>query len=246
MPLAAWSSCERAMAANDILVVGESAAWRQRVLAALETAALVGEGFASGTAALERLDGAATLLLIGTQTEDLSGLALCRRARELPGGDAFTIVLVSERCDEMDRILAFENGADDFVAEPFSARELAARVRAILRRRTQRASSPVAAEVEFGPLRLDLLAGLAEVSGRRVRLTLREFEVLKHLALSAGRVVRRGELLRALDGEAQLSERLVDTHVKSIRGKLGAARDLIETVRGVGYRFDGKAEHGPH
>jgi DNA-binding response OmpR family regulator len=90
-------------------------------------------------------------------------------------------------------------------------------------------------------LKLDLLAGVAELDGRRVRLTLREFEVLKHLALSGGRVVRRTELLRALDGEPHVSERLVDTHVKSIRSKLGEARDLIETVRGVGYRFDPKA-----
>jgi DNA-binding response OmpR family regulator len=160
--------------------------------------------------------------------------------RELSGGDAYTVILVSTLSDEMDRILAFENGADDFVAEPFSAREFAARVRAILRRRRQRAAPRPAGELEFGLLRLDLAAGVAAIDGRRVRLTLREFEVLRHLATSGGRVVRRGELLRALDGEAHASERLVDTHVKSIRSKLGAAREMIETVRGIGYRFEAR------
>jgi two-component system phosphate regulon response regulator PhoB len=222
------------------LVIGESAEWRARIAAALAPASLACEGLESGLEALSRLEPAVKLLVIGAHTSDVSGLALCRRVRELPGGEALTLVLVSAHADEMDRILAFENGADDFVAEPFSARELAARVRAILRRRSQRSAPREAGEVELGMLKLDLLAGVAELDGRRVRLTLREFEVLKHLALSGGRVVRRAELLQALDGEPHVSERLVDTHVKSIRSKLGGARDLIETVRGVGYRFDPK------
>lgn len=220
--------------------IGEPRDWRERVRAALEPAAFSVEELASGRQALHRLDGATLLLVVASATSDLSGLAFCRRVRELPSGDAYTIVLVSALCDEMERILAFENGADDFVAEPFSARELAVRVRAILRRRSQRESPRLADELEFGPLRLDLVAGVAELSGQRVRLTLREFEVLKYLALSGGRVVRRAELLGARRGEQQASERLVDTHVKSIRSKLGEARDLIETVRGVGYRFDPK------
>jgi two-component system phosphate regulon response regulator PhoB len=230
---------------NRALAIGEPAAWRERVGAALALAALPVETLASGKEALARLDASVPLVVVAAQTGDVSGLALCRRIRELPGGDAFTVVVVSALADEMDRILAFENGADDFVAEPFSARELAARVRAILRRRGRRAAPSLAAEIELGALRLDLLAGVAELDGKRVRLTLREFEVLKHLALSGGRVVRRSELLRALDGEPHLSERLVDTHVKSIRSKLGDARDLIETVRGVGYRFDTGARIAP-
>jgi two-component system phosphate regulon response regulator PhoB len=223
---------------NRAFAIGEPADWRERVGAALAAASLEVEAFASAKHALEKLDGSVQLLIVAAQTSDVSGIALCRRVRELPGGDAITILVVSALADEMDRVLAFENGADDFVAEPFSARELAARVRAILRRRKQRAKPLPAGELEAGSLRLDLVAGVAEVNGRRVRLTLREFEVLKHLALNGGRVVRRIELLRALDGEPHASERLVDTHVKSIRGKLGDARDLIETVRGVGYRFD--------
>jgi two-component system phosphate regulon response regulator PhoB len=222
------------------LVVGENVEWRGRILAALSLASLSGDGVESGRDALAKIDTATTLVVLGERAIDASGLALCRRLREAAGGDGLAIVIVSDRAEEMDRVLAFENGADDFVAEPYSARELAARVRAILRRRGQRGAPRPADEVALGVLRLDLLSGIAEVRGRRVRFTLREFEVLKQLALSGGRVVRRTELLRSLDGDEARSERLVDTHVKAIRRKLGEARELIETVRGVGYRFDAK------
>jgi two-component system phosphate regulon response regulator PhoB len=223
-----------------VLAIGEPAEWRERVCAALAGASLVTEAFASGKEALSHLDSGVALIVVGAHTTDVSGVALCRRVRELPDRDAIPILVVSELADEMDRVLAFENGADDFVGEPFSVREFAARVRAILRRRHQRAQPRPAGEITAGALRLDLLAGVAELNGRRVRLTQREFEVLKHLALCEGRVVRRRELLVALDGDPHASERLVDTHVKSIRGKLGDARAMIETVRGVGYRFDAR------
>lgn len=223
------------------LVVGEVAEWRERILAALATTPLSTEPLASGRAALEKLDVGVALLVVAAHTSDLSGIALCRLVREQPGGESIAVVLVSARSDEMERVLAFENGADDFVPEPFSRRELAARVNGILRRRGLRASPRARPEIEVGPLHIDLVAEVVELDGRRVRLTLREFEVLKQLALSGGRVVRRAELLRALDGDVQASERIVDTHVKSIRGKLGRARGAIETVRGVGYRFDGNA-----
>jgi two-component system phosphate regulon response regulator PhoB len=226
---------------NRVLAIGEPAAWRESVGAALTSVSLAVESFASGKDALACLDATVQLIVVAAQTSDVSGVALCRRARELPGCDAVTVIMVSSFCDEMDRVLAFENGADDFVAEPFSSRELAARVRAILRRRQQRAHPQAPGEISAGALRLDLVAGVAELSGRRVRLTLREFEVLKHLAQNGGRVVKRAELLRSLGGEARVSERLVDTHIKAIRSKLGAARDLIETVRGVGYRVDTEA-----
>jgi DNA-binding response OmpR family regulator len=225
---------------NRVLAIGEPAEWRERVCAALAGASLVVEALGSGKQALSHLDGGVQLIVVGAQTTDVGGIALCRRVRELPGGGEIPILVVSALADEMDRILAFENGADDFVAEPFSVREFAARVRAILRRRHQRAQPRPAGEITAGALRLDLMAGVAELNGRRVRLTQREFDVLKHLALSGGRVVRRRELLVALDGDPHASERLVDTHVKSIRCKLGDARAMIETVRGVGYRLDAR------
>jgi DNA-binding response OmpR family regulator len=220
------------------VIAGDSPEWRERVASALAGASLVVEACASGAKALDRIDESVALVVVGGRTCDLSGIALCRRVRELPAGDAITVMFVSDHCDEMDRIVAFENGADDFVNEPFSPRELSARVRAILRRRQRRARDEGAGGLELGGLRLDVGASLAELNGERLRLTLREFEILRQLALGEGRVVRRSELLRTLDGEPHANERLVDTHVKAIRHKLGAARDLIETVRGVGYRLD--------
>lgn len=227
------------------LIAGESSEWRTRIRAALGNASLDIEEFGSGKAALDRIGEDAQVLVVAAQTADVSGVALCRRVRELPLGDSIAVVVVSARADEMDRILAFENGADDFVSEPFSPREFAVRVRAILRRRQRSANAELGGEIEVGSLRLDLHGGVAELGGRRVRLTLREFEVLRHLVQNEGRVVRRVELLRALDGEANASERLVDTHVKSIRSKLGEARDFIETVRGIGYRFDAGRNAAP-
>jgi len=228
------------MTPKRALIAGESPEWRERVGAALAGVAVVTESFASGKKALARIADDVQLLVVATQTSDVGGIALCRRVRELPEASGLTIIVVSALGDEMDRILAFENGADDFVPDPFSAREFAARVRAILRRRQHGAQPKLSGEIECGGLRLDVAAGLAELNGRRLHLTLREFEVLKFLAQSEGRVVKRGELLRALDGEPHANERLVDTHVKSIRGKLGEERALIETVRGLGYRFDAR------
>jgi two-component system, OmpR family, phosphate regulon response regulator PhoB len=222
------------------LIAGESPEWRDRVSAALAGIGVATEQFASGKKAVARLAGDVQLLVVASQTSDVGGVALCRRVRELPDTSGITLLVVSQLHDEMDRVLAFENGADDFVPDPFSPRELAARVRAILRRRQHRAQQRQPDEIESGALRLDLAGGLAELSGRRLHLTLRELQVLKHLVQAEGRVVRRGELLRELDGEPHANERLVDTHVKSIRSKLGEARDLIETVRGLGYRFDAR------
>ncbi len=224
-----------------VLVVGHSAEWRARISKALSGGPFVVEELTSGRKALEALakdPAEVELLLTDAHSSDVSGVALCRCVRELPGGDAITLVIVSALGDEMDRILAFENGADDFVTEPFFPRELAARVRSLTRRRRLPATREPRGELEAGVLRLDLRAGLVEVQGERVRLTQREFEVLRQLVLNEGRVVQRADLLRELTSEGRVSPRLIDTHVKSIRHKLGAARDFIETVRGVGYRFD--------
>jgi two-component system phosphate regulon response regulator PhoB len=219
-------------------VVGEPAGWRERVASVLEAVPIPARAFSSGRAALDEWSPGVDLIVLAATSADLSGLAVCRRVRELPGGAATVIVLVSARDDEMERVLGFENGADDFVGEPFSERELVVRLRALLRRGRRSERPEAAEELAAGALRIDLRRGLVEVGGERVRLTPREFEVLRHLALHEGRVVARGALLEAVDGESHASERLIDTYVKSIRAKLGAARDLVETVRGVGYRLD--------
>ena len=166
---------------------------------------------------------------------DLSGLAFCRMVREDAALGSTPLVVVSAQSGEMDRILAFEAGADDFLAKPFYAPELAARVAAVLRGFEERV--PDRGE-GTGFLTVDAAAGRALVNGERLDLTAKEFELLSLLVQRAGRVVRRPELIARLWGDdPPTSDRAIDAHVKSIRRKLGSARDCIETVRGVGYRY---------
>jgi DNA-binding response OmpR family regulator len=223
-----------------VLIVGASEEWTARVRAALAGGPLdLLEATRGGEALarLEREDGVA-LVVSEAQLEDMSGLALCRRVREAPAGSSVLVLLLSRWGDEMDRILAFECGADDFAQDPFFARELASRVQALLRRGRRPRGAHDEDEAQVGPLRVDLRKALVEMEGRPVALTWREFEVLRLLALERGRVVRRSELLGLLLGAPDAaSPRLIDTHVKSIRRKLGRAGSLIETVRGVGYRL---------
>jgi DNA-binding response OmpR family regulator len=138
----------------------------------------------------------------------------------------------------MDRILAFECGADDFSQDPFFPRELTSRVQALLRRGRRPRGVEEEGEICVGALRIDSHKALVEVHGKPVSLTWREFELLRLLAQERGRVVRRNELIALLIGRPDgASPRLIDTHVKSIRRKLGGSANLIETVRGVGYRL---------
>jgi DNA-binding response OmpR family regulator len=224
-----------------VLIAGGSREWTSRVAAALADGPLELELIASGTQALGRIAGAPdgiALVVCESLLEDMSGLAFCRRLRESEEGAALRVLLVSPWVDEMDRILAFECGADDFARDPFFPRELASRVQALLRRGRQPRVLTEEGEARVGPLRVDYRKSLVELEGRPVPLTWREFEVLRLLAQERGRVVRRMALLALLLGSPDAaSPRLIDTYVKSIRKKLGKAGRLIETVRGVGYRL---------
>lgn len=170
---------------------------------------------------------------------DGSGFALCRSIRESEALASVPIMLVSRWAREADRILGFECGADDFVAKPYFARELVSRLRAVLRRSAQLTAAaderPLAAR---DGLVVDAHRRAAWVEGEVVPLTPREFALLETLALSGGRVLTRTDLIReAWKGPGGLHERSVDAHIKSLRRKLGSARDAVETVRGLGYRF---------
>jgi DNA-binding response OmpR family regulator len=171
---------------------------------------------------------------------DGSGFALCRRLRESACCAQIPVVLMSRWSLEGDRILAFECGADDFVAKPFFARELASRFRAVLRRSAGAATDEEGASSARGakPVAIELDQARVFVAGAPVPLTPREFALLAALVRRRGRVLTRGELIDQAwgDGEGP-SARSVDAHVKSLRRKLGESREAIETVRGLGYRF---------
>ena len=177
------------------------------------------------------------VVLLDLMLPDMSGTDICQALRGAPETRDVYVIMVTARTDEEDRIEGFEVGADDYVPKPFSVRELVLRVQAAARR----VSSPPAAEQETliaARLRIDGASHRAWVDNDELELTATEFKLLLHLARSAGRLCERGELLRDVwELPPNLNTRTVDTHVKRLRQKLGAAADYIETVRGAGYRF---------
>jgi DNA-binding response OmpR family regulator len=162
---------------------------------------------------------------------DLDGLELCRRLR---GAADVPILILTARDEEADRIIGLELGADDYVTKPFSPRELVARVRAVLRRVDPAPTDPQL--IEVGELRIDLRSRTVTVAEASVQLRTLEFELLAELARHAGQVVSRDRLLDRVWGLSFAGgTRTVDVHVAQLRKKLG--RQLIQTVRGVGYRI---------
>lgn len=157
--------------------------------------------------------------------------------RELRQRTQTPVLMVTARGEESDRILGLELGADDYVPKPFSPRELVARVKGVLRR-----AEPVQTQrqrVTIGSLTVDMIASDAQVDGRTVDLSKREFSLLAHICSSPGRVFTREQLLTDVWGypEGDVDTRTVDVHVSQIRRKLGDANPIV-TVRGVGYRVD--------
>jgi two-component system phosphate regulon response regulator PhoB len=176
------------------------------------------------------------LVVLDWMLPDLPGSEVCRQLRSDPQLRDLPILLLTAKAEEVDRVVGFELGADDYVTKPFSPRELALRVQAILRRTS---GEPVASDVlERGSIALDTERHRCSVDQVEVILTAKEFRLLATLMSRPGRVLSRQRLLDEVWGsDITVTERTIDTHLKRLREKLGAAGDLIETVRGVGYRF---------
>jgi len=221
-----------------VLLAASDPETREQVRAALETVPLALAEAKTGREGLEQAEQAPPdLILVDMQLEDMTGLGLCRLIRERRGLAGTPIVLLSAFDHEIDRILAFETGADDFVAKPFYRRELASRLGAILRRTDGpgRGGGPPA--LRAASFQLDPERGLLEVEGRRVDLTPKELEVLSVLVRNVGRVLSRERIVTDVWGRRSGDPRVVDAHIKSIRRKLGDASHALQTVRGVGFRF---------
>jgi two-component system phosphate regulon response regulator PhoB len=174
------------------------------------------------------------LVLLDLMLPDMPGTTVCKALKkEAPTRDV-RIIMVTAKGEEIDRVVGFELGADDYVVKPFSVRELLLRIGAVLRRR----DAAEADFVEFGNLRIDPAAHRAWVDGVEVMLTTLEFKLLVTLYERKNRVQTRSVLLNDIWGiEADITTRTVDTHVKRLREKLTTVGRYIETVRGVGYRF---------
>jgi two-component system phosphate regulon response regulator PhoB len=184
------------------------------------------------------------LVLLDVMLPDISGTEVCRRLRATDALKKVPIVMVTARGEEIDRVVGFEVGADDYVVKPYSVREVALRVRAILRRSTP--GDDDAALTQFGRLRVDKDAHRCLVDDTDVSLTALEFRLLTTLLQRRGRVQSRDTLLNDVWGiEADVTTRTVDTHVKRLREKLGPAGAYVETLRGVGYRFRARPEDAP-
>jgi DNA-binding response OmpR family regulator len=178
-------------------------------------------------------------LVLDLMLPGMNGLEIVREVRNEPLTHDLPVLILTARSAEMDKLLGFDQGADDYLTKPFSPRELVARVKALLRRTKPSGASRA---LEAGPLRVDLEAHVATCAGQRLDLTPREFDLLAFLARHPGRALSRDELLRKVWGYDYVGEtRTVDVHVRRLRAKLGEHHTLIETVLGAGYKLAGAA-----
>jgi two-component system, OmpR family, response regulator RegX3 len=192
-----------------------------------------------GLTALAEFDRAgADLVLLDLMLPGLRGTEVCRQLRQR---SSVPVIMLTAKDSEVDIVVGLELGADDYVTKPYSTRELLARIRAVLRRRTE---SEVLDEavLECGPIRMDIERHTVSVDGRDVAMPLKEFELLEYLLRNAGRVLTRGQLIDRVWGSDYYGDtKTLDVHVKRIRSKIEKVPSepaLLMTVRGLGYRFE--------
>ena len=173
---------------------------------------------------------------------DTDGLTILKRIRQTPGLSQVPVMMLTARDSELDTVTALDGGADDYLAKPFGMMEMVSRVRALLRRAPSRAAASAAVSdvMNLGPLSLSPSRHEVSLDGETLSLTVREFDLLSFLMRSPGVVFNRETLLQRVWGwDFDGGSRTVDVHVQTLRQKLGDHADLIETVRGVGYRLRG-------
>lgn len=177
------------------------------------------------------------LILLDLMLPEVDGLEVCKILRRDATTSAIPIIMVTAKAAEMDRVLGLELGADDYVTKPFSPRELMLRVKNLLRRRTD--DHEKAERMQVGEMLIDIPRHLVSLDGEAVDLTATEFKLLTVLARRRGRVQSREQLLRDVwEYDNLIDTRTVDTHMRRLREKLGRAARFLDTVRGVGYRFN--------
>ncbi len=175
------------------------------------------------------------VIILDLMLPKMSGLELCKILKTDPATRQIPVLMLTAKAEEVDRIVGLELGADDYVVKPFSPREVILRIKAILRRGTDRETDE---RLSAGAITIDPARHQVSVNGKPVNLTSLEFKLLRTLMQRRGRVQERDRLLNEVWGyESVIDTRTVDTHVRRLREKLGKAGDIVETVRGFGYRL---------
>ena len=204
------------------------------------------EGFdvtvmADGPSALAEFDRAgADIVLLDLMLPGMSGTDVCKQLR---ARSSVPVIMVTARDSEIDKVVGLELGADDYVTKPYSARELIARIRAVLRRGVEAEDIGADTVLEAGPVRMDIERHIVSIDGEHIALPLKEFELLEYLMRNKGRVLTRGQLIDRVWGADYVGDtKTLDVHVKRLRSKIEAdpanpAR--LVTVRGLGYKLEG-------
>ena len=183
------------------------------------------------------------VIILDLMLPDGSGLTLCRDIKSEPNTKNIPVIILTAKTEEVDRVVGFELGADDYVTKPFSVRELILRVKAILKRGVSTEIQTDNAQDTFEELTLNYDEYQAYINNEEISLTALEFKLLKHLINRKGRVQTRDQLLEDVWGySSNVTTRTVDTHIKRLREKLGIVGEHIQTIRGVGYRFSRKTD----
>ena len=177
------------------------------------------------------------LIILDLMLPDGSGLDLCKQIKNNLQTEAIPIIILTAKDDEVDKLLGFELGADDYVTKPFSVKELILRIKAVLKR-SHKKKDLVEVERKFGDLVIDIDSHEVHVNSEQIILTALEFRLLRQLVDNRGRVQSRDHLLSEVWGyNAEVTTRTVDTHIKRLREKLGSMGKYVQTIRGVGYKF---------
>ena len=221
-----------------IYILEDDESIRKLVVYGLESQGFTVEGFALPSAFHRAMERALPeLVLLDLMLPEEDGLHILRDLRASAATRTLPVILLTARDTEYDRVIGLDGGADDFITKPFSMLELAARIRAVLRR----TGSAAPREYRAGPLRVCPAQRIVQVDDADITLTNKEFELLCLLLENQGIVLARATLMDRVWGmELERENRTLDVHVRTLRAKLGLAGGLIETVRGVGYRIGGE------
>ena len=178
-----------------------------------------------------------SVVVLDIMMPEMSGLEVCKALKSDSRTASISIIMLTARTSEVDRVLSFELGADDYLSKPFSPRELVLRITAILRRRAP--APPTIGFLRAGDISIDRDRHDVTIQGRNISLTAIEFRLLLALMENRGRTLSRGNILEVVWGyDTEVETRTVDTHLRRLREKLGPAAQQIQTVRGFGYRLD--------